>query len=170
MKRAEEVEYVEFMLAHAHSLFRTAFLLTGDYQQAEDLVQTTMAKVYLSWSRISAMSEPGAYARRILVNQATSWWRRKSSTEVPVLTLDDRTGSGFEDEVAESSTVWDAVLTLATRQRAVIVLRYYEDLTEAETADVLGISVGTVKSHTHAARQRLASLLTDSHVLETGGK
>ena len=170
MKRAEEVGYVEFMLAHSHSLFRTAFLLTGDYQQAEDLVQTTMAKVYLSWSRISVMGQPGAYARRILVNQATSWWRRKSSSEVPLLTLDDKTASGFEDEVAESSTVWDAVLTLAPRQRAVIVLRYYEDLTEAETADVLGISVGTVKSHTHAARQRLASLLTDSHVLETGGK
>ena len=131
MERAEEDEYVGFMLAQSHALFRTAFLLTGDYQQAEDLVQTTMAKVYLSWSRISVMGQPGAYARRILVNQATSWWRRKSSSEVPLLALHEKGEAGFEEGVTESSTVWDAVLTLPPRQRAVIVLRYYEDLTRS---------------------------------------
>ncbi len=83
MKRAEEDGFVEFMLAHSHSLFRTAFLLTGDYQQAEDLVQTTMAKVYLSWSRISVMGQPGAYARRILVNQATSWCAERPRRSCP---------------------------------------------------------------------------------------
>src|SRR6187200_3102872 len=123
MERAEEDGYVGFMLAQSHALFRTAFLLTCDYQQAEDLVQTTMAKVYMSWSRISVMGQPGAYARKILINQATSWWRRRSSSEVPLLAVQEKSEAGFEETVAESSTVWDAVLTLPPRQRAVIVLR-----------------------------------------------
>jgi RNA polymerase sigma-70 factor (sigma-E family) len=153
-------EFAEFVAARSRSLLRTAYLLPGDHQHAEDLVQSTLTKVYLRWPRVSRMEQPGAYARRILVNQASSsrWWRssRELSSAVPELA-----GDGYDDRVATSSTVWKAVLALPPRQRAVVVLRYYEELSEAEIADVLGMALGTVKSTAHAANRRLAGVLAD---------
>jgi RNA polymerase sigma-70 factor (sigma-E family) len=153
-------DFAEFVAARSRSLLRTAYLLTGDHQHAEDLVQTTLTKVYLRWPRVSRMDQPAAYARRILVNQATSsrWWRfaGELSPAVP-----EQAGGGYDDRVATTSTVWKAVLALPPRQRAVVVLRYYEDLSEAEIADVLGMAPGTVKSTAHAANRRLASALAD---------
>ena len=153
-------DFAEFVAARSRSLLRTAYLLTGDHQHAEDLVQTTLTKVYLRWPRVSRMDYPAAYARRILVNQAASsrWWRfaRELAPAVP-----DVVGDGYDDRVATSSTVWKAVLALPPRQRAVVVLRYYEDLSEAEIADVLGVAPGTVKSTAHAANRRLAGVLAD---------
>jgi len=160
MDQRDEQDFAQFARAQSSRLFRTAYLLTGDYQHAEDLLQTTLTEVYLRWGRITRMDHPGAYARRILVNGTISRFRRRSVRETPLLSREpeapDRADAGVE-----SRDVWDAVLTLPERQRAVIVLRYYEGLTETETADVLGIAVGTVKSHAHAATRALATLLVE---------
>ena len=145
-------EFSAYMAARQPSLMRTAYLLTGDRHQAEDLVQTSLAKLYLAWDRVRDRESVDGYVRRILVNENSSWWRggwrrREVATDrvpdaVPVHDVYDE-GVGAE--------VWRIVQTLPRRARAVVVLRYYEQLTEAETAEVLGISVGTVKSQTSRA-------------------
>ncbi|MEJ7707159.1 MAG: SigE family RNA polymerase sigma factor [Nocardioidaceae bacterium] len=155
----QEADFDEFMNAQWAPLFRTAYLLTGDYQLAEDLLQTAFAKVFLSWSKIARMGQPAAYTRKIVTNQAMSWWRRRSSSEVPTIDIQGGSFAGHEDRVTQASAVWDALRSLPSRQRAVMVLRYYEDLSEAEIADTLGISTGSVKSHASAARAALAKRL-----------
>ena len=105
------------------------------------------------------MDRPVGYARKILVNQAASWWRRRSSHELPLVLRDEPAWGGRMDELAEHERVWTAVLSLPPRQRAVTVLRYYEDLSETEIAASLDMAPGTVKSHGHAAAKRLAELL-----------
>ena len=105
------------------------------------------------------MDRPVGYARKVLVSQAASWWRRRSSHESPLQLFDDPVSGGRVEEVPEHERVWKAVLSLPPRQRAVTVLRYYEDMTEAEIAETLAMAPGTVKSHSHAARRRLADLL-----------
>jgi RNA polymerase sigma-70 factor (sigma-E family) len=146
-------EYSAFVCARSAALFRTAYLLTGDHRRAADLVRNALVEVYLHWPRVSAMEQPDGFARRVLVNEVASSWHRRSAAE-PAVTLREST-----EAAPESRAVWDAVLTLPPRQRAVLVLRYYEDLTDAETARVLGIAVGSVQSHTRAASLRLAGLL-----------
>jgi len=155
MRESDEERFTAFVQAHSATLFRTAYLMTGDYQRAEDLVQTTLVRVYQRWARVEEMDRPVAYARRILVNQSVSWWRRRSSHERPAVLRDEPSWSGHVDEVAEHDRVWQAVLSLPPRQRAVTVLRYYEDLSECGAAEVLGCSVGTVKSQTHDAVRAL---------------
>ena len=105
------------------------------------------------------MDRPVGYARKVLVSQAVSWWRRRSSHESPLVLVDEPAWGGRDGEVAEHERVWTAVLSLPPRQRAVTVLRYYEDLSEAQIAETLGMAPGTVKSHSHAAARRLADLL-----------
>jgi RNA polymerase sigma-70 factor (sigma-E family) len=161
LRQGEEELFAAFVRAHSASLFRTAYLLTGDYQRAEDLLQSTLVRVYERWSRVDAMERPVGYARKVLVSQSASWWRRRSSRESPVLVLEEPTSNGWAEEVAEHDRVWRAVLSLPPRQRAVTVLRYYEDLSEAEIAETLGMAPGTVKSHSHAATRRLATLLEE---------
>jgi RNA polymerase sigma-70 factor (sigma-E family) len=150
--RAAE-EFSAFVLARSAALFRTAYLLTGDHRRAADLVRHALVEVYLHWPRVSAMEQPDGFARRVLVTEVASSWHRRSSAE-PAVTLREST-----EAAPESRAVWDAVLTLPPRQRAVLVLRYYEDLTDAETARVLGIAAGSVQSHARAANLRLAGLL-----------
>jgi len=164
MQQSDEDPFTAFVRAHHASLFRTAYLMTGDYQRAEDLVQTTLVRLYQRWPRVSSMERPVGYARKVLVNQASSWWRRRSSHESPLLLSDEPAWSGRMDEVPEHERVWAAVLTLPPRQRAVIVLRFYEDLSEAEIATTLGMAPGTVKSHCHTANRRLAGLLAEPAV------
>lgn len=164
MKQGEEDRFTDFVRAHSASLFRTAYLLTGDHQRAEDLLQSTLVRVYQRWARIEAMERPVAYARKVLVSQSASWWRRRSSHESPLQLRDEpEWGSGVE-VFAEHERVWAAVLTLPPRQRAVMVLRYYEDLSEAEIAVTLGMAPGTVKSHAHQATRRLSGLLAEPSV------
>ncbi len=170
MKQQDEAEFSSFAAAQWPRLYRTAFLLTGDHQLAEDLAQATLTKVYLSWPRIMRMDHPAAYARTIMTNQATSWWRRRSTSELPTEFYRDQLAPGFDDSVAESASVWDAVLALPARQRAVVVLRYYEDLTQAEIADVLGVAEGTVKSHLNSARRALETRLGIEHSFAAGGE
>ena len=143
--------FEEFVAARSASLLRTAFLLTRDHALAEDLLQTALTKAYLAWGRIEGNAEP--YVRKILVNTYASWWRRRWNGERPTDELPETPHS--DDRAGESGDLWDALGRLPRRQRAVVVLRYFEDLTEAQTADLLGISVGTVKSQTSKALAKL---------------
>ena len=161
MQQSDEDLFSEFVRAHSATLFRTAYLLCGDYQRAEDLLQTTLVRVYQRWHRVVEMDRPVGYARRVLVSQAASWWRRRSSHESPLMLLEEPGRGDRMEELAEHERVWKAVLSLPPRQRAVTVLRYYEDLSEAEIAETLVMAPGTVKSHSHAASRRLAELLGD---------
>ncbi len=161
MRQSEDDRFADFVRAQSATLFRTAYLMTGDYQRAEDLLQSTLVRVYQRWPQVDAMDQPVAYARKILVNQTVSWWRRRSSHEPPLSQGHEPYWQGRMDEVAEHERVWAAVLTLPPRQRAVMVLRYYEDLSEQAIAQALAIAPGTVKSHSHAAARRLAQLLAE---------
>jgi RNA polymerase sigma-70 factor (sigma-E family) len=134
-------------------LLRIAVLLTGDHHQAEDLVQEALVKVALRWRKLQG-GRPDLYARRIIVRDTISWWRR-SRRELHV-EPPEGTSADVAD-AAELRLMLDrALAALTPRQRAVVVLRYYEDLTEPATAHVLGVAVGTVKSQTHLALRRLA--------------
>ncbi|MEO6266591.1 MAG: SigE family RNA polymerase sigma factor [Nocardioidaceae bacterium] len=156
-----DADFAAYMQARQPSLLRTAYLLTGDRHTAEDLVQTSFAKLYLSWERVQRRELVDGYVRRILVNEHSSLWRRPFkrreivSGDVPETHAVDRPDTG------ESAALWAFVQTLPRKQRAVIVLRYYEDLSEAETADVLGISVGTVKSQASRAIAAMRSRVHD---------
>jgi RNA polymerase sigma-70 factor (sigma-E family) len=135
------------------SLLRTAVLLTGDRHRAEDLVQDALTQVAVRWSR-QRDGHPDAYARQVIVRGNISWWR-KHRHEV-VLDLYDGPSSTVAEDTADRRMVLDrALATLSPRQRATVVLRYYDDLSERETAEALGVSTGTVKSQTHLALRRL---------------
>ena len=139
----------EFVAARSRALLRTAYLLTHDHALAEDLLQTALTKAWFAWKRIDGAPEP--YVRKILVNTYASWWRRKWSGEHPT----DQLPEHPVDEETEPTDLWAAMERLPRRMRAVVVLRYFEDLTEAQTAEVLGCSIGTVKSQTSRALSKL---------------
>lgn len=161
MKASDDERFADFVRANTASLFRTAYLMTGDYHRAEDVLQAALVRVCQRWSRVDAMQAPVAYARRVVISQASSWWRRRSSHEWALQPSDEPAWDGRVEQVAEHHRVWQAVLTLPPRQRAVTVLRYYEDLSENQIAEILGMAPGTVKSHSHAANRRLADLLEE---------
>ena len=150
----------EFVAARSRALLRTAYLLTHDHALAEDLLQTALTKAWFAWRRIDGDPEP--YVRRILVNTYASWWRRKWNGEHPTDELPERA----RPTPAEPTDLWQAMERLPRRQRAVVVLRYFEDLTEAQTAELLGCSVGTVKSQCSKA---LAKLRIDPALTEAEG-
>lgn len=160
-RREHDDEFAAYMAARQPSLLRTAYLLTGDRHTAEDLVQTAFAKLYLSWDKVQRREVVDGYVRRILVNEHTSLWRRPwKRREVSTDALPETGGHDRFDD-GESAAVWRFVQTLPRKQRAVIVLRYYEDLSEAETAEVLGISIGTVKSQASRAIAAMRSRVGD---------
>ncbi|MCF1600138.1 SigE family RNA polymerase sigma factor [Streptomyces muensis] len=142
-----EAQFQEFVRARWSHLVRTAYLLTGDAHHAEDLTQTALAKAYRSWRRVSRADHPEAYVRRMLVSCNSDRFRKRrvaeSLTAVPPET--PRREQGFAD-VDERGALLEALAQLPPRQRAVVVMRYWEDLSEAEVAEVLGCSTGTVKS------------------------
>jgi RNA polymerase sigma-70 factor (sigma-E family) len=145
-----------YVAARSPALLRTAYLLTGNRADAEDLLQTALAKTYLAWDRIREREAVDGYVRRVMVNTQTSWWRRRKVDEYPTDELPERgLGRDAADDLALHDALWAALAGLPKRQRAMVVLRYYEDLSEAETAEVLGVSVGTVKSTTSRARAKL---------------
>jgi RNA polymerase sigma-70 factor (sigma-E family) len=154
-------EFREFVTGRSPALLRTAYLLGGDWATAEDLLQVALTKTYLAWLRLGTIEAIEPYARRVLVNTATSWWRRRWHGERPTDVLPDMPASDGLDERLERDRLWRHVVTLPARQRAVLVLRFYEDQSEAETARLLGVSVGTVKSQCARAlaslRARLAA-------------
>jgi RNA polymerase sigma-70 factor (sigma-E family) len=153
----DEAAFNEFVAAQSRSLMRSAYLLTRDHQLAEDLVQTALFKAAKAWDRIEG--QPQHYVRRILYNESASWWRRSRVHEV----RDDEqeTPAGHNPDVDLHVALGHALAQLTHKQRAVLVLRYYEDLTEAETARVLDVRVSTVKSTHRQALSRLRALAPD---------
>jgi RNA polymerase sigma-70 factor (sigma-E family) len=151
-----EDEFGSFVVARTPALSRTAYLLTGDAHLAEDLVQTALFKAARSWHRINGDPEP--YVRRILYTQNVSWWRQRRVKESAL--GDYNVPAGSEDTDLRLS-LEQALARLTTRQRTVLVLRYFEDLTEVQTGQVLGIGAGTVKSITRQAFARLRALAPD---------
>jgi RNA polymerase sigma-70 factor (sigma-E family) len=147
--------FAAWSAAQAPSLHRFAYLMCGDWHDAEDLVQESLARAALHWSRIERAEHPDAYVRTILVNQCRSMWRRPWSRAVPSAERADRAVPDATESIATRSEVMQALRLLPVRQRATVVLRYYEELSEAETAAVLGCSVGTVKNQTHKALRTL---------------
>lgn len=150
-------EFDEFVAARSQALLRTAFLLTADWALAEDLLQVALTKCWRSWRRIDR--SPEAYVRRTLVTTYSTWWRRRWRSEQPSAAVPEVAG---QDEIAgvdSRDEVWRLVGTLPARQRAVVVLRFYEDMSEAEIAEVLGCSVGTVKSQCSRALAKLRGVV-----------
>jgi RNA polymerase sigma-70 factor (sigma-E family) len=154
-KDARDADFAAYLAARQPSLLRTAYLLTGNRHDAEDLVQVAFAKLYLSWDKVRSQGSIDGYVRRILVNEHNSLWRRawknrEHTADDAVLHAHERPHHDAADD-GVGAELWAVVQTLPRRARAVVVLRYYEELSEAETAAVLGISVGTVKSQTSRA-------------------
>ena len=150
---AERVDFDEFVAVRSGGLLRTAYLLTHDHALAEDLLQTALTKAWFAWSRIGGNPEP--YVRKILVNTYATWWRRKWNGELATDELPEHPVHDAAGSAGESHDLWLAMERLPRRQRAVVVLRYFEDLSEADTADLLGCAPGTVKSQLSKALAKL---------------
>lgn len=161
----------EFVTSHTTALSRVAFLLTGDHHLAEDLLQVALSQVASRWPEVRD-GNPAAYVRRCLVNEFISWRRRRRYHERPVEALADGADPvDLASSVVRKLVVGRALAQLTPRQRAVLVLRFYEDLSEAETAAIMGCSVGTVKSQTNHALARLRAVapeLSDLVAVRTG--
>ncbi|HEY0700101.1 MAG TPA: SigE family RNA polymerase sigma factor [Micromonospora sp.] len=153
-----EESFQAYVRARAAALSRIAYLLTGDVHEAEDVVQETLLRVVGRWRRVVAQGDPDAYVRRALYHQHISLWRRRRHRPVPHPFPPDRPVADPAAAVTGGVALRAALARLAPRQRAVLVLRYFEDLTEVQTADVLGCSVGTVKSQTRDALARLRAI------------
>ena len=159
------VDFEEFVLARRGALLRTAYLLTGDLHDAEDLVQVALAKVVPQWRRIAHRPEP--YVRTVLARESVNRWRSRRWRETSHDAVPEQPASAAD---ADERLVLEAALaTLAPRQRAVIVLRYFDDLTEKETAAALRIAVGTVKSQARDGLARLRSVLGDQDLVSPSG-
>jgi RNA polymerase sigma-70 factor (sigma-E family) len=155
--------FAEFVAARSDALLRSAWLLTGDGGRAEDLLQTVLADVWRRWATITAAGHPEAYVRRALFTTYVSWWRRRWRSEVPGRPPDKSARGDLAAESADRDAVRRALARLSRQQRAVVVLRYVEDLSIQRTAEVLGCSHNTVKVQ---ASRALRILRTDPH-LET---
>ena len=158
MRAEAEAGFEAFVAARSGDLLRVGFLLTADHGHAEDLVQTALLKAYRHWGRISG-DDPYPYVRKVLVTSAASWRRRRTTQEIVALPAHDVVEPDQTDAVAERERMATALATLPPRMRAVLVLRYGEDLGEAATAAALGCSVNTVKSQTTRGLTRLRSAL-----------
>jgi RNA polymerase sigma-70 factor (sigma-E family) len=145
-------DFCSWAASRQERLLRAAYLMCGDRQLAEDLLQEAFIKVAMRWEKVGS-ENPDGYVRRILYRDNVSWWRRRR--EIPVETLRDSARPGDPDAAERVVAVRSALASLTSKQRAVLVLRFFEDLTEREAAEVLGVSVGTVKSQTSVALARL---------------
>jgi RNA polymerase sigma-70 factor (sigma-E family) len=159
---ASREEFRQYVAGRSAGLLRTATLLTGERALAEDLVQTALARTYLVWGRIRDREAVDAYVRRVLVTTYATWWRRKWRGEVPAERLPERPGHDPYEQVEAAVALRAALARLPRRMRAVVVLRYWDDLSEAEVARLLGCSAGTVASQ---ASRGLAKLRADIDVL-----
>jgi RNA polymerase sigma-70 factor (sigma-E family) len=161
-----EEAFRSFVAARSAALLRSAYLLVGDRGRAEDLLQTALVKTYVRWVDIRDPAAVEGYVRRVMVTTASSWWRGRPYRERPVDTVPERGGPDQEGARADHDAVWQQLKALPVSQRAVLVLRYYEDMTETEIADVLNISRGTVKSHASRGLAALRRQLHEEYVAE----
>jgi RNA polymerase sigma-70 factor (sigma-E family) len=153
--RRDVTAYSDLVTARSKSLFHTAYLMVGDHQLAQDLLQESLVKTYVAWPRLRDVNKAEAYTRRTIINTAISWRRRRSFHERPVDVLPEVGVADRVDELATRDALWAQLHLLSPRQRAAIVLRYFHDLSEAQAADAMGCSVGAVKSQTSAGIRRL---------------
>jgi RNA polymerase sigma-70 factor (sigma-E family) len=158
VNRSQEADFEQFVAGVGSRLLRTAYLLTGDLGHAEDLVQTALERTARRWTRLEG--SPEAYARRVLANAATDRWRRHRArvAEVHRDQLDHQGSEELASDVVLRRALVVAMRQLTPHQRSLLVLRFFDDLSEAETADILGISVGSVKSGTSRALDKLRTL------------
>ncbi len=154
-RRIDDLAFREYVRARGRALQRTAYLLTGNLADAEDLVQSALAKTYLARNRIEDRSALDSYVRRAMVNTQISWWRRRRLEEFPTDEVPDQAVADESVSTDLQETLRRAIDRLPQRMRAAVMLRYYEDMTEAEVAEVLGVSLGTVKSTVSRAVAKL---------------
>ncbi|MGC4804561.1 SigE family RNA polymerase sigma factor [Micromonospora sp. DT233] len=164
-----EEDFRDFVAARSGALLRTAYLLTGDWATAEDLLQTALTKTYLASKRLGGIEAIEPYARRVMVNTSTSWWRRRWHGERPTEVLPERAGVDEIERQLDRDVLWRHLRALPSRQRAVLVLRFYEDMSEAQTAALLEISPGTVKSQTSRALATLRRRMGEQAALDLAG-
>jgi RNA polymerase sigma-70 factor (sigma-E family) len=161
---SEELEqsFAAFVRDHGERHLRVAVLLTGNWHAAEDLVQASLIKLYQAWPRVDLTDgDPNAYLRRVIVNTYRSWWRARWRRERPVAELPEHAaGDDTADRLALALLIRQALGELPRKQRAVVVLRYLEDLPEAEVASLLGCSAGSVKTHAHRGLRALRAKLS----------
>jgi len=150
------MEFEQFVAARASALLRTAHLLAGSHHEAEDIVQTVLTRMFVRWRKLGD-EFPEAYARRAIVNAAVNMRQRLRRREISTADLPEVTGGDVAEAHAARDTMWRALRRLPPKQRAVLVLRYYDDSTETEIADLLGCSTGTVKSQAAKALAKLRS-------------
>lgn len=156
-----ELDFQEFVAARSRSLLHSAYLLTGNLADAEDLVQSALAKTYQAWDRIEDRKALDGYVRRAMINTHISWWRRRKIDEYPTDEMPDQPVADAPVSSELQDALQRAISRLPHRMRAAVVLRFFEDMTEAEVADTLGISLGTVKSTVSRA---VAKLRTDAEL------
>ncbi len=166
-KQPDDTEYSEFVAAVWAPLYRTAYLMCGNRALAEDLVQTALTNTYVSWHNVREVRAAHAYARTAVVRLVASWFR--SRVRLIEQLTDQPPETPYAPDPSTRPAVMDALRQLPARQRAVVVLRFYEDLSVAQTAETLGCSEGTVKSQTSAALDKLRVLLGESIVPSTEG-
>jgi RNA polymerase sigma-70 factor (sigma-E family) len=161
VSRREPQAFADFVAARSGTLHRAAYLMVGDAQLAQDLVQEALTKAYVAWPRLRDPSAVESYTRKALTTTAIGWYRKKSWGERVVGALPEGAQPGHEADIDERAWLWQALQELPVRQRAAIVLRYYQDLTEAQTADAMGCAIGTVKSQVSAGLKKLRDRLGD---------
>ncbi|UJA07881.1 SigE family RNA polymerase sigma factor [Streptomyces collinus] len=174
-KPARDEEFQSFMTGRWPRLMRTAFLLTGERHAAEDLVQSTLERVYVAWRRVGSADDPEAYVRRVMINAHARRHRRRLKEF-----LAPRDDAGLVREVADAGdrmaqaddrdALLEALAQLPARQREAVVLRYWEDLTETQTAEAMGCSVGTVKSNAAKGIAKLRALPGLAETVTHGGR
>jgi RNA polymerase sigma-70 factor (sigma-E family) len=162
LEEPADIEFREFVISRGRSLLHSAYLLTGNLSDAEDLVQSALAKTYQAWDRIEDRKALDGYVRRAMVNTHISWWRRRKVDEYPTDDIPDQPVADASVTSELHDSLRRAIERLPQRMRAAVVLRFLEDMTEAEVADVLGVSQGTVKSTVSRA---VAKLRTDRELL-----
>jgi RNA polymerase sigma-70 factor (sigma-E family) len=146
------------------SLLRFAYVLCGDYYLAEDLVQEALVKVHRRWSKVERTDQPGTYVRKAILRQYLSWRRRRSSGELPEDIPDDSNQKpDHAQSLADREALWAALSGLPPKQRAVLVLRFYEDLNDDEIATYVGCSAQTVRSHASRGVARLRGIVRADH-------
>jgi RNA polymerase sigma-70 factor (sigma-E family) len=171
MARRDAGEFTAFVLSSQPALRRTAYLMCGDWQLASDHVQEALVRVYRHWPRLRGEPEARSYARKAVVSVVIDAKRRRSSTEVPVLEVRDVVGADESERSADRELLTRCLAQVPARQRACLVLRYYEDLPVIEVAHVLGVSEGTVKSQTARGLETLQAAFareTDDELLVSG--